>query len=94
MRTIALPVLSTLPGLLRSRAHLRLEILVRWHRTGFRLHWTWKSRCHRDGRPPVSPQVHELIRTMSRDNVGWGAPRIHGELQKLGIQISQATVAK
>jgi hypothetical protein len=46
------------------------------------------------GRPPIAPDVRELIRTMSRDNVGWGAPRIHGELQMLGIHVCQATVAK
>jgi hypothetical protein len=46
------------------------------------------------GRPPITPEVRELIRTMSADNIGWGAPRIHGELQLLGIQVSQATVAK
>jgi transposase InsO family protein len=143
MKTIALPVLSTLLGLFRSRALLHLEILalrqqlamvnqtprkrlqfhqgqrlfwvwlyrlwpgclktlqvfkpdtlVRWHRKGFRLYWTWKFRCRVGGRPPIAPEVRELIRTMSRDNIGWGAPRIHGELQLLGIRIAQATVAK
>jgi hypothetical protein len=143
MRTIALPLLSTLLELFQSRALLHLEILslrkqlamvnqaprkrlrfrwgqrllwvslyrlwpgclqtlqvfkpdtmVRSHSKGFRLYWTWKSRCRRGGRTPIPPKVRELIRTMSRDNVGWGAPRISGELQMLGIHVCQATVAK
>ncbi len=67
---------------------------MRWHRKGFRLYWTWKSRRRRGGRRPIAAEVRELIRLMSRENVGWGAPRIHGELRMLGIDISQATVAK
>jgi hypothetical protein len=82
------------PGCLQTLQVFKPDTLVRWHRKGFRLYWTWKSRCRRGGRPPIAPEVRELIRTMSRDNVGWGAPRIHGELQMLGIQVSQATVAK
>src|SRR5215510_12312230 len=58
------------------------ETVIAWHRKGFRLFWTWKSRRRR-GRPPVPPDVRTLIRTMSRDNPLWGAPRIHGELLKL-----------
>jgi hypothetical protein len=66
---------------------------VAWHRKGFRLFWTWKSRrC--TGRPPVGSDVRALIRTMAHENPLWGAPRIHGELLKLGVQVSQATVAK
>src|SRR5467141_432689 len=69
------------------------ETVVAWHRRGFRLYWTWKSRrC--EGRPTASPEVRNLIRQMSLANPRWGAPRIHGELLKLGIQISQGTVAK
>ena len=82
------------PGCLRTLRVFIPDTLVRWHRKGFRLYWTWKSRCRKGGRPPIPPEVGELIRTMSRDNVGWGAPRIHGELQMLGIHVSQATVAK
>ena len=67
--------------------------VVAWHRRGVRLFWTWKSR-HRTGRPPVPREVRELIRTMSQTNPLWGAPRIHGELLKVGINVSQATVAK
>jgi transposase InsO family protein len=69
------------------------ETVVAWHRQGFRLFWTWKSR-RRHGRPPVAPDARALIRTMSEQNPLWGAPRIHGELVKLGIDVSQATVAK
>src|SRR5512132_1304390 len=68
--------------------------VIRWQRTGFKLVWTWKSRRHGPGRPAVAPEVRALIRTMARANPLWGAPRIHGELQKLGLEISQATVSK
>ncbi len=69
------------------------ETVIAWHRVGFRLYWRWKSR-HGVGRPSVSQEVRDLIRRMSLANPRWGAPRIHGELLKLGIQVSQATVAK
>ena len=142
MRTIVVPVLAMLAGLLRSRALLHLEILalrqqlamvsqsprprvrfrwrerlfwiwlyrlwpgcletlavfkpdtlVRWHRRGFRLYWTWKSR-RSGGRPPISPEIRTLIRRMSRENPTWGAPRVHGELLMLGICVAETTVAK
>jgi putative transposase len=64
------------------------ETVVVWHRRGFRLFWTWKSR-HRAGRPAVPHDVRALIRDMSTANPLWGAPRIHGELLKLGISVSQ-----
>ena len=67
--------------------------VVRWHRQGFKYYWAWKSR-HKGGRPAVAPEVRDLIRTISRANQLWGAPRIHGELLKLGIDLSQTTVAK
>src|SRR5262249_23347702 len=69
------------------------ETVIAWHRQGFRLFWTWNSR-RRIGRPPVPADVRALIRTMSEANPLWGAPRVHGELLKLGIDVSQATVAK
>jgi hypothetical protein len=69
------------------------ETVIAWHRQGFRLFWTWKSR-RRHGRPPVGADARALILTMSEHNPLWGAPRIHGELVKLGIDVSQATVAK
>ena len=70
------------------------ETVIRWHRTGFTRYWTWKSRRTGQGRPALSPEVRALIPRMSRANPLWGAPRIHGELQKLGVEISQATVSK
>ncbi len=70
------------------------ETVIGWHRKGFRLFWIWKSRRRRDGRPTVPREVRDLIRRMSRENPLWGAPRIHGELLKLGIEVSQATVSK
>jgi transposase InsO family protein len=79
----------------RTMLHaLHPDTVVRWHREGFRQYWTWKSRRQRPGRPPVDKEIRKLIRQMQSANVGWGAPRIHGELLKLGIDISQATVSK
>ena len=72
---------------------VRPETVIAWHRRGFRLFWTWKSR-RRMGRPTVPVDVRTLIRTMSKANALWGAPRIHGELLKLGIDVCQATVTK
>ena len=69
------------------------ETVIAWHRQGFRLYWTWKSR-RRTGRPTLDTDVRALIRTMVDANPLWGAPRIHGELVKLGLAVSQATVAK
>ena len=70
------------------------EAVVRWHRAAFRLFWTMKSRQKRRGRQPVAREVRDLIRRMSEENTSWGAPRIHGELLKLGITVSQASVSK
>jgi putative transposase len=69
------------------------ETVIAGHRQGFRLYWTWKSR-QRTGRPTVDADVRALIRSMVGANPLWGAPRIHGELLKLGLEVSQATVAK
>ena len=68
--------------------------MVAWHRAGFRLFWTWKVRHGQPGRPLISCEVRDLIRKMCRENNGWGAPRIHGELLKLGIDIGETTVSK
>jgi hypothetical protein len=77
----------------RSAVYIvKAETVVAWHRRGFRLFWTWKSR-HRAGRPAVPHDVRALIRDMSTANPLWGAPRIHGELLKLGISVSQSTVS-
>ena len=70
------------------------KTVIGWHRTAFRKYWTWKSRHRRPGRPTVSHEIRKLIRQMSRSNPRWGAPRIHGELLKLGIDICETTVAK
>jgi len=77
----------------RSALHVvQAETVVRWHRQGFRCYWRWKSRAR--GRPTIDPEVIHLIRRMCQANPFWGAPRIHGELLKLGIEISETTVAK
>jgi putative transposase len=70
------------------------ETVIAWHRTAFRLFWTWKSPRGRLGRPAVPHDVRELIRQMSRENPLWGAPRIHGELLKLGIDVGETSVSK
>jgi len=70
------------------------ETVVGWSRRGFRLYWTWISRRRRAGRPRVSPEVRDLIRKMAEANPLWGAPRIHGELLKLGIEVSERTVSR
>src|SRR5262249_15105602 len=72
---------------------VRPETVVGWHRQGFRRYWAWKSRS-RHGRPRISSEVRALIRRMSYANPLWGAPRMHGELLKLGLRVSQATMSK
>jgi len=69
------------------------ETVIAWHRKGFRLYWTWKSR-DRGGRPRIDAEIRSLIRRMARENPTWGAPRIHGELLKLGFDVSEATVSR
>jgi hypothetical protein len=71
---------------------IRPETLVRWHRAGFGRYWRWKSR-RRGGRPQIETELRALIRRMSVENPLWGAPRIHGELLKLGIEVAQSSVA-
>ena len=73
---------------------VRPETVIRWHRTGFKLYWRWKSRRRGPGRPKTNAEVRALIRRMSTANPLWGAPRIHGELLKLGIEVGQTSVAK
>ena len=73
---------------------VRPETVIRWHRQGFRAFWNWKSRRGRTGRPPVDCEVAKLVRTMALANPLWRAPRIHGELLKLGLNISQRTVGR
>ena len=73
---------------------VKAETVVAWHRKGFGLFWTWKIHRGKPGRPQVPKDIRNLIRMMSRNNPRWGAPRIHGELLKLGIEITEPTVAK
>jgi transposase InsO family protein len=90
----------TFVGLHRLFSHVRdalaivqPDTVIRWHRSGFRASWRWKSRS-RGGRPQVALDIRRLIREMSLTNPLWGAPRIHGELLKLGIDVGQTSVAK
>src|SRR6476659_362006 len=81
------------PSVLEVVAIVRPETIIRWHRAGFRAYWRWRSRT-RAGRPKVSAELRALIGEMSRANALWGAPRIHGELLKLGFEVAQSTVAR
>ena len=69
------------------------ETVIRWHRKGFKLYWSWKSR-NNGGRPPIDAEIRTLIARMVRENPTWGAPRIHGELLKLGFEVGEATVSR
>ena len=81
------------PEVLDEVKILKPETIIRWHRAGFRAWWRWKSRP-RGGRPRTPDEIRQLIREMSVANPLWGAPRIHGELLKLGMDVGQTTVAK
>src|SRR5271167_2831745 len=81
------------PAVLNALAIVKPATVIKWHRAGFRSYWRWKSR-RRGGRPTVLPEIRKLIREMSIANPLWGAPRIHGELLKLGIDIGRTSVAK
>src|SRR5471032_3354307 len=81
------------PSILKVLTIIRPETLVHWHRAGFRGYWRWKSQPL-GGRPQVDTELRVLIRRMSVKNSLWGAPRIHGELLKLGFEIAQSSVAK
>src|ERR1700694_3069984 len=81
------------PSILPVLMIIRPETLVRWHRAGFRRYWRWKS-CRRGGRPQIETDLRALIRRMNVENPLWGAPRIHGELLKLGFEVAQSSVAK
>jgi hypothetical protein len=81
------------PSILKVLTIIRPETLVRWHRAGFRCYWRWKS-CPLGGRPQIETKLRVLIRRMSVENPLWGAPRIHGELLKLGFEVAQSSVGK
>jgi hypothetical protein len=81
------------PSVAGAVAIIRPETVIGWHRAGFRSWWRWKSR-HRGGRPNVDRELRDLIHRMCNENPLWGAPRIHGELLKLGFTVAQSTVSK
>jgi len=72
---------------------VRPETVVGWHRAGFRLFWKWRSRA-RGGRPKTTAEIRTLIRRLAEENATWGAPKIHGELQKLGFVVSETSVGR
>ena len=79
-------------GWKRSLILVTPDTVVRWLRTGFRLYWSWISRSRKvEGREPISREVRDLILRMGAENLTWGAPRIHGELLKLGFDVSERT---
>ena len=82
------------PQALHAIVLVKPATVVGWHRKGFRLYWRWKSKSGAPGRPKTSKEIRDLIRQMSIANKLWGAPRLHGELLKLGIVVSQATVGR
>ena len=84
-------VLRRWSGWRASLVLVKPETVIAWHRRAFRLFWCWKSR---GGRPATRAQIRRLIRQMARENSTWGAPRIHGELLKLGYVVSERTVSR
>src|SRR5919106_1979592 len=92
-RLTIIGVYRLFPDVRGALAVVRPETVIRWHRAGFRAYWRWRSRPRR-GRPTVPLEIRQLIRAMSLANPLWGAPRLHGELLKLGIAIGQTSVAK
>jgi len=92
-RLILVWLYRVFPFILNAITVVKPETVIRWHRRGFRAYWHWKSGW-RGGRPQIDRELRALIRRMSRENPQWGAPRIHGELQMLGIDVAQSTVAK
>src|SRR5438128_8437619 len=91
-RLLLIQLYRWFPSILKAVMIIRPETVVRWHRAGFRRYWRWKSR-NPGGRPRIAAGLRALIRRMSLDNWLWGAPRIHGELLKLGFAVAQSTVA-
>ena len=81
------------PTLLDAIIIVQPETVIRWHRRGFRAYWRWKS-SRGGGRPRINRDVRALIRQMNRENPLWGAPRIHGELLMLGIEVAESTVGR
>ena len=92
-RLIFVGLYRLVPNTIKALTIVKPDTVIRWHRAGFRLYWRRKSR-RRCGRPMVSLEIRRLIREMSIANPLWGAPRFHGELLKLGVNIGQTSVAK
>ena len=82
------------PWSLKVMVLVKPATVLQWHQQGFRRYWRWRSSSRRVGRPGVNHEIRDLIREMSVANPLWGAPRIHGEMHKLGIEVSQATVGR
>lgn len=81
-------------GWRKALIFVKPETVIAWHRRGFRCYWRWKSRSRRPGRPKLAREVVTLIQTMHEANPTWGAPRIHGEMLKLGFEVAESTVSK
>ncbi len=81
------------PSILDAITIVKPDTVIRWHQRGFRADWRWKSR-RRGGRPKINREIRDLVRQMSRENPLWGAPRIHGELLMLGIDVAESTVGR
>jgi transposase InsO family protein len=81
------------PSVLDAIVVVKPETVIRWHRRGFQAYWHWRSR-RLGGRPKIDREIRDLIRRMNRENPLWGAPRIHGELLMLGIEVSESTVGR
>jgi len=81
------------PSMLDAIVVIKPETVIRWHRRGFQAYWHWKSR-RLGGRPKIAREIRDLIRRMNRENPLWGAPRIHGELLMLGIEVAESTVGR
>src|ERR1700694_5176054 len=81
------------PAILNAIIVVKPETVIRWHGRGFRAYWRWKSR-HLGGRPRIDSETRALIRHMNHENPLWGAPRIHGELLMLGIEVAESTVGR
>ena len=92
-RCVLIVLYRWFPSILEVLTIIRPKTLIHWHHSGFRCYWRWKSRSS-GGRPPIEATLRALIRQMSIDNPLWGAPRIHGELLKLGFEVAQSSVAK
>jgi transposase InsO family protein len=92
-RLIFVWLCRTFPSILNAITVVKPETVIRWHRRGYRAYWRWKS-SRVGGRPKIDREIRDLIRRMSKENPLWGAPRIHGELLMLGIEVAQSTVAR